>query len=382
MVLMDLKGNKVHTTLYDGNIIAFEDQLLLSKTYIISNALVKDTKPEYRASNGDMQWTISRKTRIQEVDENNMEFLFSTYTFTPFDELERYMDCNNDISILAIAIDMRPKRLIQTRSRNQTYVQDILLIDMSFHTIILTMWDSYVEKECIFLADNIAKKPVILANQLKVSSFNGLTLSTKINSTFFIDAAFNRVAELRAWVETHFEKLNEIALEKPCLIVTPTKLSPPAHKKFTQIQNIKGRLLGRKYSGSRPKQPSEQQSKISETDPSIVEFIQINPKEHIFYVKVTQLEPNTAEYKYEIIFVLNAFSTIAGGTEQPSREEKGFLCPGEKDDNDIQEMSPPSAKRSLFQTSNELVLPSIKAKTKISTSSSENSHISEKGKLD
>lgn len=92
MVLMDLQGNIVHTTLYDANIIAFEDQFHLSKTYIISNALVKDTKPEYRASNGNVQWIVSGKTRIQEIEENHMEFLFSTFSFTSFPELEKHMD--------------------------------------------------------------------------------------------------------------------------------------------------------------------------------------------------------------------------------------------------------------------------------------------------
>lgn len=83
--------------------------------------------------------------------------------------------------ILAVAVGMRPKRLIQTRAGNQTYVQDILLIDKSFHTVILTMWDTYVEKECVLLAEKIAKKPVILANRLKVSSFNGKNTLYLIN---------------------------------------------------------------------------------------------------------------------------------------------------------------------------------------------------------
>ncbi|CAI9762248.1 unnamed protein product [Fraxinus pennsylvanica] len=113
------------------------------------------------------------------------------------------MDSNDDISILAIAIDMKPKQ-------------------------------------------KIVKKPIILANRLKVSSFNGLTLSTKINSTFFIDATFNRVTDLRMWVEAHIEELNEFTLEKS-LTITPTKLSSPNDKNFTEIQNVKGRLLGRKY---------------------------------------------------------------------------------------------------------------------------------------
>lgn len=30
------------------------------------------------------------------------------------------------------------------------------------------MWYGYVEKDCVLIADNIAKKSIILANQLKV----------------------------------------------------------------------------------------------------------------------------------------------------------------------------------------------------------------------
>lgn len=298
MVLMDLQGNIVHTTLYDSNIIAFEDQLQLSKTYIVSNALVKDTKPEYRASNGNVQWIISGKTRIEEVNENHMEFLFSTFSFTPFPELEKHMDSNNDISILAVAIDIRPKRLIQTRFGNQTYVQDIFLIDRTFHTIILTMWDGFVEKECIVIAESIAKKPIILANRLKVSSFNGLTLSTKINSTFFINAGFNEVAEVRK-CKTH---------------------------------------------------PSNAALSLMNTE-----------AEYIFYVKVTQLQQNTTQYRYEIIFVLNALPTIMDAMEyQTTKKNTSFLNFTEENKNsETEETSTPSAKRALFGTTAKPVNPMV-----------------------
>lgn len=61
-------------------------------------------------------------------------------------------------------------------------------------------------------------------------------------------------------------------------------------------------------------------------------------------------------------------------------KDKGFLCLVEVNENcDNQEVSPPSAKRALFQTSSELVLSSIKDKKNIATSSSE---VTRKGKLD
>ncbi|KAL2492233.1 Uncharacterized protein Adt_27861 [Abeliophyllum distichum] len=244
MILMDLKGNKVQATLYDANINAFEDQLILGKTYLISNATVRDTKHEYRSLVGEKQWTITGRTRIEELPEDNMALIFSTYEFTAFDELEKYMDSNKDISIIALCIDMKPKRLIQTRSGNQTYVQDIIVINKSFQTMMLTMWDSYVDRECVLIAENIANKPVIVASHLKVSSFNGITLSTKTNSNFFINATFNEVAEYKAWADGNIDKLNEIIEEKPYLVLTPSKLSPPEESQFTTIKRVHSLLLG------------------------------------------------------------------------------------------------------------------------------------------
>ncbi|KAL2505061.1 Nucleic acid-binding [Abeliophyllum distichum] len=123
--------NKVHATIYDANIPAYEDKLLLGKTYLISNAVVKLTKPQYQASMGEIQWTISGRTRVQEIDEDHSALISSAYNFVPFNRLEPYMDSNSDTSIIGVPIDIKPKRLVQTRFETQTYIQDIVLIDMS-----------------------------------------------------------------------------------------------------------------------------------------------------------------------------------------------------------------------------------------------------------
>ncbi|KAL2461333.1 NADPH--Cytochrome [Abeliophyllum distichum] len=44
-------------------------------------------------------------------------------------ELEKYMDSKVDISIIGVALDIKPKRLIQTRFGTQSYIQDVVLIN-------------------------------------------------------------------------------------------------------------------------------------------------------------------------------------------------------------------------------------------------------------
>ncbi|KAL2528242.1 replication protein A 70 kDa DNA-binding subunit B-like [Forsythia ovata] len=98
LIPMDLEGSTVQAILYDQNITSFQEELILGKTYLISNTLVKLTSAEYRAKSGDVQWTISGRTRVRHIEENNSNLLIVTYSFTDLEDLPKYMDSNIDIS--------------------------------------------------------------------------------------------------------------------------------------------------------------------------------------------------------------------------------------------------------------------------------------------
>ncbi|CAA2992823.1 Hypothetical predicted protein [Olea europaea subsp. europaea] len=206
LLLMDLEGNKVTAIIYDTNITTLADELTLGKTYMLSNATVKDNRNEFRGSLEDKVWTITAKTKIEELKEDNLNLLFSRYELTAFNKLERYMDSNEEISVIGVVIEVRQKRIIQTQFGTQACLQDVVLIDKSFQTIILTMWDTFVENECITIIDNIGSKPIIWVTNLKVSSYNGLTLSTKVNSTFFINPAIVAVTDYKEWLSNRTNK--------------------------------------------------------------------------------------------------------------------------------------------------------------------------------
>ncbi|CAA3000363.1 Hypothetical predicted protein [Olea europaea subsp. europaea] len=81
IVFMDLEGNQVTAMLYDANITALNDQLDLGKTYVFSNATVTDNKSQFRSFADEKIWTITGRTKIEELHENNLNFVFvSTYS--------------------------------------------------------------------------------------------------------------------------------------------------------------------------------------------------------------------------------------------------------------------------------------------------------------
>ncbi|XP_022848737.1 replication protein A 70 kDa DNA-binding subunit B-like [Olea europaea var. sylvestris] len=343
--LMDPKGNKVQATLFDSSITAFEDTLLLHKTYLISNAQVKETATYYRAQLGHIRWTINAKTNIVEVDEQFNSLLSSTYNFISFENLQRYMDTNAEISIIGIAVDIFPKRVIQIRD-NQSTVQDVILMNERFETRMLQMWDNFVANECNTIHNTITKKPIVVSNRLRVTSFNGISVSTKMNSSILINPSFEQVVELKHWLEENIITINDIVTRKAYIFPTSTTISCPPEEKLINIKQLQHmpsvnetyfcRFCKHNYATPTPraraivqlqdytgsitasiigkpaetflncpatelmKQSSNEHMESSSTIPATT------PREHIVYIKAGNIETTTNKPPYEVIFILDS----------------------------------------------------------------------------
>ncbi|XP_022878626.1 uncharacterized protein LOC111396422 [Olea europaea var. sylvestris] len=377
LMLIDTQGNTIQASLYDSNITAFEDQLVLEKTYTISKAYVKNNTINYRYSIGSLQWTISGETHIKELNEDNLDFLQIRTAYVQ--KKENLMAHFKFADILAIAIDMTPKRLIQSKDGNQTWLEDIILLDMNFKTMMLTLWDSFVDREYLLIADIIDKKLVIFATRLKITSFFGLKLSTKFRSTFFINTPFNAVKQMTEWVRTNSIKIDDFVLKKSYMDKSPTNLSLSVRSKFTPIQNLQGRILtvilrARAYVQLSDVTGSISANAIGEpakkllftTSQSLMEETK-SDTERAFYLKVSQNEPNSSSYRFDIISVTgldhpSPGQEIQGNIDHTSLEPKiqtnvdsqiVVTAVGKNVSTDYQEDWSPPAKKALIKSSND-----------------------------
>ncbi|PON45931.1 Nucleic acid-binding, OB-fold containing protein [Parasponia andersonii] len=114
------KGTKIRASIYSNNIPAFEHKLQKTKTYLLSNATVKDAKAEFRQRDDGLHWTINAKTTLQEIYENHDDVLQSVYNFTPFTEIQ---------NVLTAVIDIRPQRKVQTPISGESIIQELILED-------------------------------------------------------------------------------------------------------------------------------------------------------------------------------------------------------------------------------------------------------------
>ncbi|XP_060966762.1 replication protein A 70 kDa DNA-binding subunit B-like isoform X2 [Cannabis sativa] len=233
LLLIDPQGNHIEATIYQADIQALHQTLHMTKAYAISNANVKDCKLDYKKY-GDLQWVITGKTKIKELQENYDDLLMSTYNFVPLSNIQQYIDLPSK------EINIRPKRQIHNRHGEAT-IQELVLVDNEFNIATLTMWNNFVDNECAAISNIIHKKPIMIGTRLKVVCYNGMSISTKNSSCFLIEPQLEVAKDLRAWITRNNCILNERITQKAYLLPA-TNLSPPSSDQITDISKINDML--------------------------------------------------------------------------------------------------------------------------------------------
>ncbi|KAH7536793.1 hypothetical protein FEM48_Zijuj03G0024200 [Ziziphus jujuba var. spinosa] len=77
-------------------------------------------------------------------------------------------------------------------------------------TVMLTMWNQFVNNECTQILNIMNRKPIIIGCRLKVSSYNGISLSTKSSNSFVIELEIPQAAALSIWYNANAEKAIDI----------------------------------------------------------------------------------------------------------------------------------------------------------------------------
>ncbi|XP_062093997.1 uncharacterized protein LOC133800034 [Humulus lupulus] len=109
--------------------------------------------------------------------------------------------------LLAVVIKISPAKDVTTMHGIKT-IQEIYLIDKSFNPICLTMWGQFVKYDAQKISEIVDEKPIILATNISVKSYRGLTLSTTSSNNFTINPALPQATTMRKCARA-YAKINE-----------------------------------------------------------------------------------------------------------------------------------------------------------------------------
>ncbi|CAI9782924.1 unnamed protein product [Fraxinus pennsylvanica] len=145
---------------------------------------------------------------------------------------------DTEIAFVGIVVDVRPKRKIPNINVDSTVQALFLLMKVKLQAIVLTIWDNFIDREGAEIADCLMKKPIIVGNHLKVTSFKGISLSTKANSSIFIDPKFEKLVELRKWTERNKEMLTEMIVQKTYDLPNTSTIPLPLNGRVIYIKDL------------------------------------------------------------------------------------------------------------------------------------------------
>ncbi|XP_062075425.1 replication protein A 70 kDa DNA-binding subunit B-like [Humulus lupulus] len=164
--------------------------------------IVADKSYEY-------DWTLNSRTLIEDVEEQDNQIEAPKYNIVPFTDLHSYKDSAERVDFLAVAIHIESTKEITTKFQQQT-IQEIYLIDESFNPIKLTMWGRFVQDECKTITNMIEEYPIILGTQIVFRTYRGLSLSSRLSSTFTINSQIPEATALKQWANNNTLKIKSI----------------------------------------------------------------------------------------------------------------------------------------------------------------------------
>ncbi|KAF8391715.1 hypothetical protein HHK36_024024 [Tetracentron sinense] len=156
-------------------------------------------------------------TKKDSPKRNQKEDVIDTYFLKGKEQIEAYSSL--EIDILAIVVQVLPLKMVKSET---TAVRQIVLVDRDLIPIMLSTWEQFATNEYETISTLQHTRPVILARRIKVSSYNGLSLSTRASTSLLINPNIPEALTLHSWSLENVQLLEDLKDKGP----TATSTSP------------------------------------------------------------------------------------------------------------------------------------------------------------
>ncbi|CAA0810473.1 Unknown protein [Striga hermonthica] len=224
-------GTNVSAVAYNHNIRAGANLLIPYKIYRVSGATLKKVEEKYRVGPYDFSWTINNNTLIQPCDDVVPTHLYCHMDTARFANLHQFADSENLQNVLGVVHAFEPKH-----RGFDSVMRDIVIMNAENMPMIFTLWNEFATTEGEQLAAGINAGNIIIAMRVRVTTFNGLSLSTKSISAILINPPMPEANELKQWYIQNRLEIDNLITAKA--FTDPAALLPrPLDENIMTIEN-------------------------------------------------------------------------------------------------------------------------------------------------
>lgn len=202
--LTDEDGTQIQATMFKDAADKFYDVLQMDKVYYISKGSLRMANKQYATVKNDYEMTLNANSEVIEAAEEDASFKLpsTAYNFTKIGELGQHISSKKFVDVLGVVQSVGPLITVNRKSNNEEIPKrDVVLVDQSQQTVVLTLWNNTAEKEGAALADIASDSPILMAKGLRLSDFQGVSLSSTMNTMVVINPDISNAKDLQSWYE-------------------------------------------------------------------------------------------------------------------------------------------------------------------------------------
>ncbi|KAK8695003.1 hypothetical protein V6N13_072545 [Hibiscus sabdariffa] len=201
--LTDEDGTQIQATMFNEAARKFYEKFQLGKVYYISRGTLKVANKQFKTVKNDYEMTLNDNSVVEEASEEETFIPETKFNFVPIDQLGPYVNGRELVDIIGVVQSVTAVSNIKRKIDNENIPKrDMIVADETKKTVVVSLWNELannVGQELFNLAD---KSPIVAIKSLKVSDFQGVSLSTLGKSTVVINPDVSEAKKLRSWYDS------------------------------------------------------------------------------------------------------------------------------------------------------------------------------------
>jgi len=184
---------QIRITAFKEEALKFINIIEMDKVYLVSNATLKTSNPQYNNTGHDYEMTLRRDSQIEECSQSESASVPEvTYDFVKIKDLAQKIGKFCDI--IGVVTECEELRTILIKSSNrETSVRKISVADNSNAQVQVTLWGKEAENF------NQEGNPVLALRGAKVSDFGGCSVSVSGQTVMTFQPDIVEAHDLKQW---------------------------------------------------------------------------------------------------------------------------------------------------------------------------------------
>ncbi|TYH24432.1 hypothetical protein ES288_A03G091600v1 [Gossypium darwinii] len=201
--LTDEDGTQIQATMFNEAARKFYEKFQLGKVYYISRGTLKVANKQFKTVQNDYEMTLNENSVVEEASNEETFIPETKFNFVPIDQLGPYVNGRELVDIIGVVQSVNPVSNIKRKIDNENIPKrDLIVADETKKTVVVSLWNELANNIGQELFENADKSPIVAIKSLKVSDFQGVSLSTLGKSSVMINPDIPEAKKLRSWYDS------------------------------------------------------------------------------------------------------------------------------------------------------------------------------------